>query len=452
MTLSHEEKTAPDSSALTAASMVLNQDQQNAITEILTFLVSDEREYSLSGAAGTGKTFVMLYVINRLLDDYAVMCGLLNVPHRAFQIALTATTNKAAEVLTQTTGKLASTIHSFLGLKLIEDYDTGATSCKPDPRNQKTIVDTLLFIDEASMINEELHGYITRLVGEGCKIIYLGDRYQMAPVREEVSPVYSVPKRESELLQPMRNGHNQALVALSAQLRQTVKDGVFHPIHGHPGSIDYLTAENAEQAVRHVFSQERPDARILCYTNDRVQQFNDFIRHLRGYQRMFQPGETVINAKVLDIKTKLLRVEEEFIVKEVYPDLFPIQIDDANPESVMDVYRIELAKPDQELVHYTVNVPANPAQYRAILRYYAEKKNWPCYFKAKEIAADLRPRDASTVYKAQGSTYDTVFLDLTNITACHSNDQIARMLYVGVTRARNRIFLMGHMNPRLFRR
>ena len=51
----------------------------------------------------------------------------------------------------------------------------------------------------------------------------------------------------------------------------------------------------------------------------------------------------------------------------------------------------------------------------------------------------------ATTNKAQGSTFDRVFVDLDDIRRCNSGDQIARMLYVGVSRARTQVFLTGDL-------
>ena len=50
---------------------------------------------------------------------------------------------------------------------------------------------------------------------------------------------------------------------------------------------------------------------------------------------------------------------------------------------------------------------------------------------------------ASTVNKAQGSTYDTVYLDLNDIGKCQDRDQVNRMLYVGVSRAKHKVVFTG---------
>jgi len=69
-------------------------------------------------------------------------------------------------------------------------------------------------------------------------------------------------------------------------------------------------------------------------------------------------------------------------------------------------------------------------------------------FRVAEIDAewvDLRAAYACTINKAQGSTFDEVFIDLDDIRRCTSGDQIARMLYVGVSRARNHVYLTGDL-------
>ena len=66
-------------------------------------------------------------------------------------------------------------------------------------------------------------------------------------------------------------------------------------------------------------------------------------------------------------------------------------------------------------------------------------------YKLKQQYPDLRPRDAATVHKAQGSTYETVFLDLDDLSTCRDSQMAARLLYVAFTRAKKRVVLYGHL-------
>ena len=102
---------------------------------------------------------------------------------------MTATTNKAAEVLEFATGRTTQTIHSFLNLTLYEDYESGKTKLNKNPRTWVVHEQKIIFIDECSMIDSQLFN----IIGEGthqCKIVYVGDRNQLAPVTEKLSPVY----------------------------------------------------------------------------------------------------------------------------------------------------------------------------------------------------------------------------------------------------------------------
>ena len=56
---------------------------------------------------------------------------------------------------------------------------------------------------------------------------------------------------------------------------------------------------------------------------------------------------------------------------------------------------------------------------------------------------DLRAAFAQTINKCQGSTYDKVFIDLDDVARCNMGDLIARLMYVGTSRARFHVYLKG---------
>ena len=61
---------------------------------------------------------------------------------------------------------------------------------------------------------------------------------------------------------------------------------------------------------------------------------------------------------------------------------------------------------------------------------------------------DLRLPYASTVHKAQGSSYDEVVVDLESFEACKSYSVASRLLYVAASRARNKVYFYGDMPKR----
>lgn len=424
----------------------LNEGQQQASDSVFSFLMSSDKEFSISGPAGTGKTTLMGDIANRVLPEYKKTCQLAGIKPVDYGLVFTATTNKAAEVLSRAVGREVRTIHSFLNLKVLNDYKTGETKIRPT--NNWVVHDRcLIFIDEASMIDSKLHDYLMKGTSSTCKIIYLGDHCQMAPVRETLSPVYKNQKNFAELTQPMRNAGQPALVDLCKQLRMTVETGKFQPIQEVPGVIDIVDGPGAQQFIDTTFAVENASSRILAYSNKRVKEYLDHIRTLRGYPERFTAGETVINNTAIQFGATMFRVEQPVeIVQTRAPYVLDVKND---PSAKFEVYEVDM-RAIGATTSITARIPTDPTHFKQLVRYYASIKDWDNYFWLKNNFPDLRQRDAATVYKAQGSTYDSTFLDLGNIGSCSDPEQLARMLYVGATRARNHLVLFGELPARLF--
>ena len=70
------------------------------------------------------------------------------------------------------------------------------------------------------------------------------------------------------------------------------------------------------------------------------------------------------------------------------------------------------------------------------------------YYEISNQTLDLRKVEASTVHKAQGSTLDTVFIDLDDISKCTQKQLTAKLLYVAASRARKKIIFFGELAKR----
>lgn len=427
--------------------MQLNEDQEAAISAVFSFLMSDAREMNISGPAGVGKTFLMKKIANDVLKEYEHSCLLLGIKPINYEVVLTATTNKAAEVLALSTGFPVKTIHSHMNLKVQDDYTTGVSKIT---KTGSWVVHSrqIIFIDEASMVDRPLHKYLIEGTDSTCKIIYIGDHCQMAPVMETISPVYAGTVPTVHLTKPVRNAEQPVLQALCSQARDTVETLSFKPILPVPGVIDYLTDAEAQAYIDTVFKDEIQTERVLCYSNAKVQEYNTYIRALRGYPDLFTKGEILVNNTAFQIGKDMLRVEQDVQVFDVLSSEYPIKIDPSDPDVEMMVYDLLIGHPGFSYGSWTVKVPANPEHYKALLNYYSKQKNWTLFYKLKNGHPDLRAKAAATVYKAQGSTYDTVLMDLGDIGKCTKPDQAARMLYVGVSRARSRVLLYGDLPSR----
>jgi hypothetical protein len=299
------------------------------------------------------------------------------------------------------------------------------------------------------MIDSKLYEHIIQGTDNTCKIVYLGDHCQMNPVMEDISPVYRKPKHSAILTEPMRNAGQPALIALCDALRHTVETQEFFQITAVPGVIDYLPPVQAEQFIDSTFNEEESGARVLVYSNNRAKEYLEYIRNLRGYPDLFSVGERLISNSSLQFGKIHIRVEEEFVVESIVKQPYDLAFNTADKNATLQVYEASI-KSVRSKSSFTMIIPVDMDHYKALMKFYAKQKNWTVFYHLKNNYPDLRQKDAATVYKAQGSSYDTVFLDLNNIGKCTDSDQLARMLYVGASRAKSRLVLFGELPQRLF--
>lgn len=133
---------------------VPTESQRKAIAELTAFLAGHESLHLLQGAAGTGKTTVLQFLITAMRQQG---------DNR--RIVFTAPTNQAVKVLRKMAerwgiaGVEAMTCHKLLGLKAKKREKR--LYFEPDPKQQPAIDQyDLVVIDEASMLNEDLWHHI----------------------------------------------------------------------------------------------------------------------------------------------------------------------------------------------------------------------------------------------------------------------------------------------------
>lgn len=417
----------------------LNADQQRAADGFFQFLFSDEKECIISGGGGVGKSHLMGYLIDKVMPMYMEACDLMGIKPEYTEVEMTATTNKAADVLSLFIGRPVSTIHSFMNLKVVDDYKTGESKLSKG-NLWKVHEKIILFIDECSIADRVLISYV-REGTHKCKIVWVGDHCQLGPIKESISPLYTQTPEipQYNLTIPMRT-KNPVLQAVNAQLRQTVETGIFTPIKIVPGVIDLLDGDDMTNEIAKHFAHQTISDRILAYQNSRVKAYNDHVRELRQLPYEHSEGEVLVNNAAVRVKNAMLTVEEEVEIQA----LGEVEDFEIDAEVTMDVRRATLIS-GLGRVFTDVLLPADRRHMEALLSHYKKNKQWAKFFLIKNTIPDLRPRDAGTVHKAQGSSYDTVFIDLEDLSKCPQPVVAARLLYVAFSRARNRVVLYGNL-------
>lgn len=422
----------------------LNTEQRAAFADVLSFINDPNRKFHrVSGGAGTGKSFFISKVADDILKHKGPNVDL-------WEVAITATTNKAAAVLADAMPHKRDeiqTIYSFMNLRVHSNHNDGTQKIVPT-RNWAVHDKVLIIIDEASMVNRNLMEYIEKGTTGNCKILFVGDKNQLAPVKESLSPVYSRPISESLLTKPVRNAEQPVLMELCEQAVNTVITGKFHRIKEVPGVIDFVDGTELKGLLEREYHTEDPAKRVLCYTNRRVIEYNQFIRQLRGFIEPYNVGEMMTNNSAAELVDKTRLYTDQLIKiigkSEVY--------NDSQMVSGHDIPMIDLEVQDPNtLAIYSVTCFADPEDRAEVLKFFGNNKRWDRYFRIRDNYPDLRSVASSTTHKAQGSTYDSVIVDLADIGRSTNEEQTARMQYVALSRPRSRIFIRGQLPERYFK-
>lgn len=413
--------------------LTLTNDQQSAFNQLTSFLADkDETVFVLSGYAGTGKSTMIRYVLDNISKTLQAL-RLVNPKIPNYQIDLTATTNKAADNLADITGSSVPTIHSFLGLRVHTDYTKGDT--KLVPKNNHEIHNSVLFIDEASYIDSSLLSWIFKKV-KNSKVIFIGDPAQLVPVKYKSAPVFQASFNGAQLTQVVRQAQGNPVLDLATKFRQTVNSGEFFRFTPDGHHVQHLSREDFDAALVKEFTDPNwtgYQSKILAWTNGTVEKYNKALSALcKGSQR-FLVGDYVQNNKYYSPPGTKASLKTDQIVH------------------VSSVGRHEERHGVWGHVYGLNNgyvyafCPDNIQDKKKVLKQLHAAGDFDALRTIEESWIDLRSVYACTINKSQGSTYDRVFIDLDDLKKCNSGEQIARLLYVGVSRARHQCIFTGDL-------
>ncbi len=417
---------------MTMTKITLTADQQNANDEFLDFLVDDNAKYMvLQGAAGSGKSFLLQHLLDNFQNEYKTYNLLLQRdPQHEFEMQLSATTNKAVKVVRDFTGDIgAKTLHSFLNLKVVNNFQTGKTDLEKTD-SWKYHFNKLIIIDEASFIDNDLFQFLEDSTSKDCKILFVGDQYQLAPIGQTESVMETMKCTKVFMNKIMRN--SGTILQTSAMFRDTVMTGVFQPIQYTDNKVIHVSGADFKQRVNDHFTDPdyHPDkAKILAWTNDKVQAYNSHIRDVLSLPALFSEGEIVITNKPLMKGATAYPVDSEVRITDIekkHETKYGVQ---GRWVTVNGKHTAFLANDFNDV--------------KIVLKKLARKKNWRTFFEIKDTWLDLRSVYASTVHKAQGSTYENVFIDLTDIGKNFIASDVARLLYVAFSRASKQVICRG---------
>ena len=412
----------------------LTRDQENAKNLIVEwFINTDNQAFVLSGYAGTGKTFLIDYVVREVLRLKA-----------GEEAVFVSPTGKAAANLVKN-GTIAGTVHSLI-YRLDEDafdVDENGEIIERDELFfvKKEKIDEkirLIIIDEASMLNEEI---LRDLLSFNVKCLFCGDGAQLPPV-SGACPLLANPNYM--LTEIVRQAADNPIIRVATMARK----GERIP-YGNYGDKVCVIGKNALSASERKRLFLKAD-QIICGRNKTRMALNAEIREYKGSPKdVLLPvdGEKVICTRN-DWEKPLDGNERFFLVNGIIGKAEDVR------ESFDDLATMEFTA---DFLEESVKVPFDTGIFTdgRYLHSYGERAitlsdgtvvgedNFELLRKLRSVSDEPIGRFefayAVTCHKAQGSEFDFVIVFDESWVFGESRD---RWLYTAITRAREKMLII----------
>jgi hypothetical protein len=282
----------------------------------------------------------------------------------------------------------------------------------------------LIIIDEVSYLDRFFLSVITKQT-KNCKILFVGDPYQILAVGANNAPVFGLDVPTAVLDTVQRTTSTSAIKALADMAKNAVMTGKYAPIQVDNNEVFKLPRKEwLDTAVACFIANKK--AKILAFTNSKVIEYNNYVsEHMSGSHHVLV-GESGIANSFVSSGQHVIKTDQSLIAVSCVRNSF------------LPGYDYQFA--GSFAIWF---VPDNPRIIAKEAERYRKAGEYSQASVIERTWLDLRKEYACTVDKSQGSTYDYVFIDLTNLYRCNSADRLARMLYVAVSRASKAVYLTG---------
>lgn len=449
-----------------------NLNQKSAITNINDFIYSSGQNICvLKGFAGTGKTYIVSRVVKNLWK--------IKKP-----VILLAPTGRSAKVLSSYCNKQAHTVHKEIFY--VKNNPAGNIDFSLKINKHKN---TIFIVDEASMIptekknetglfSDSLLDNIVKYVYSGykCSLLIIGDLAQLPPIFSEnslslddnfLNENYGLKVFSSELTQVVRQRENSGILSLATYLRNLLEIDIVEKLKINLSSYNDITLiEDGDQLINSL--QDSYDkfglqeTAVIVRSNKRSNIYNKNIRErILCNESVISVGDLLMvvknnyhwlnnNLVGFIANGDIIKIEEIHSIKELYGFRFAevrvTMIDYPNLnafETVLILDSIEINSPSLDYNVMNKLYSEVSKDYIEIKtkykRHLAIKKNK--FFNALQVKFAY----CFTCHKSQGGQWQSIFVEMPFLPSGYNKDFI-RWFYTAVTRAKNKLHLIGFKN------
>ncbi len=445
--------------------------QEVALQQLAHFVLSDKKEevYMLKGFAGTGKTTIVGDIVSNLWKT-------------TMKAVLLAPTGRAAKVMSNYSKSQAFTIHRKIYFPKKESG--GGIKFILAPNKHR---DTIFIVDEASMIpdapsDSKLFGNGSLLddllmfvySGHNCKLILIGDTAQLPPVHLQISPAldseklaynYNKEVITLELDEVVRQAEDSGILLNATNLREQLQSGYLDEfrfdVNPYKDIIRLIDGYDIQEAIDNSYRENGKEETVLIVrSNKRANLYNENIRNRILYlENELAPGDYMMVVKNnyfwLKPNTEagfiangdIIEILEIFSIKELYGFKFAEvkvkMVDYPNQRPFETVLLLDTIRADSASLSYEEGnrlyqeVQSDYAHEKSKYKRFLGVKNNK-YFNALQVKFSY----AITCHKSQGGQWNTVFVEQPYLPNGIDREYL-RWLYTAVTRAKEKLFLIG---------
>ncbi len=363
----------------------------------------------LTGGPGTGKTTTLNGIISMFEKD-------------CLDIALCAPTGRAAQRMTEATGRTATTIHRLL------EVEWGQNDKPVFKRNLRNPLDCqAVIVDEMSMVDIFLFSSLLDALPFGCRLIMVGDSDQLPPVSA------------GNVLKDLIDSGLLPVVQLTEIFRQALESNIVKNAHlivnGEKIDTDYKEGDfflmqrnfalDAVRTIKDLYTKRLPDA----YSLNPLTQIQVLCPSKKGdtgtvnlnsvLQEAVNPADQSKNE--YNSGYRLFRVGDKVMqTRNNYNIHWESYDDEGDGIYNGDIGFIEMIDLRRDAI--VIDFSGKCATY------------------SKEQMQEIELAYAVTVHKSQGSEFDAVIMPVISVNGklCYRN-----LLYTAVTRAKKLMILVG---------
>ena len=394
-------------------SLPLNDEQQQVFEAIDRLAKTESRgkvRMLVTAAGGCGKTFLIKYLYM----------------HYYGKVTILTPTNKAKQIF-ELDNIPAKTIHQFLGCGVDYDAETGEQRYKLFMPND--IENELIIVDECSMLGKDV---IHRINGLDAHILYTGDNRQLPPVGEDKSDIFSMVDNKFRLTKNMRLSSPDDSYKYLERFRR--------------GDAIQLSKTNCNTEYEY-FKDPENSVIELAWRNMTCVYRNAEIRRniFTDATQIFQKGERLIFTGRRDTPKRKYRTSDIIYITDVSITERTITDGEDRRHTLLfylltDADGTEWLKPHESVYEEFDRI------IRKWEKFCAKKKQkvlWKMFSNFKDtFDPNLQYAYCMTVHKAQGSEYDVVFVNISDIVECKDSCLRTRLLYTAVSRMKKSVFFI----------